>query len=104
MDFTGSTKYSGFSADFLRVSAGRDDAARRAMPTSRVGARSGETAASFRTGPVSRVWVPCSVLDAGGQSVVRRSEILPRRSATGAGLLTPFIALTTSGPSGTSLT
>jgi hypothetical protein len=35
MDFTGKTKYSGFSAEFRRVSAGKEDAARRAMPTSR---------------------------------------------------------------------
>jgi len=39
IDFTGSTKYSGFSADFRSVSAGGEDAARRAMPTSRAGAR-----------------------------------------------------------------
>jgi hypothetical protein len=35
IDFTGSKKYSGRSADFLCVSAGGEDAARRAMPTSR---------------------------------------------------------------------
>jgi len=34
IDFTGNTKYSGRSADFRRVSAGGDDAARRAMPIS----------------------------------------------------------------------
>src|SRR5713226_2462047 len=104
MDFTGSTKYSGFSTDFRRVSAGRDEAARRAMPTSRAGAHSGDTAASFRTGPVSRFWVPCWVLDAGGQSVVGRSEMLPRWPAAGAGLLTVFIGLMASGHSGKSPT
>jgi len=35
IDFTGNKKYSGFSADFRRVSAGGENAARRAMPTSR---------------------------------------------------------------------
>jgi hypothetical protein len=34
IDFTGNKKYSGFSADFLRVSAAGEFAARRAMPTS----------------------------------------------------------------------
>ncbi len=34
IDFTGRRKYSGFSEDFLRVSAAKEFAARRAMPTS----------------------------------------------------------------------
>src|SRR6266849_11047445 len=84
IDFTGSKKYSGFSADFRRVSAGGDNAARRAMPTS--------GAATVRTGPVARFWVPCWVLHAGGQSVVGRFELLPRWSATWAStvLRSPF--------------
>src|SRR5260370_758322 len=70
IDFTGSTKDSGRSADFLRVSAGGEDAARRAMPTSGT--------ATFRTGPFARSWIPCGAMDIGGQSVVGRSEMLPR--------------------------
>src|SRR5258708_17200671 len=76
--FTGSTKYSGFSAAFRGVSAGGEDAARRAMPTSRAGAPSRETAATFRTERMSRLWVPCWVPDAGGPSVVAGSEMLPQ--------------------------
>jgi hypothetical protein len=34
IDFTGSRKYSGFSRDFLPLSAAGEFAARRAMPTS----------------------------------------------------------------------
>src|SRR5216684_7869821 len=71
IDFTGSTKYSGFSADFRSVSAGGEDAARRAMPTSRAGTLSGETAAAFW------LWVPYWILDDGGPSVVAGSEMLP---------------------------
>src|SRR5580692_12317414 len=78
IDFTGKTKYSGFSAEFRRVSARGEDAARRAMPTSRACARSCGTAATFRTGPCARLWVPCEAIDDGGQSVVERSEMLPR--------------------------
>src|SRR5712692_3117008 len=120
IDFTGSIKYSGFSADFRCVSAGGADAARRAIPTNRVPARSRGTAATFRTEPVSRLWVPCWVLDAGGQSVVVGSKMLPRPtvlrspvnwSATGAStvlgspgktLWTIFTGLMTSGHSGKS--
>src|SRR5258707_9675896 len=78
IDFPGSTKYSGFSADFRRVSAGGEDAARRAMPTSRVLARSGGATASFRTGPILRSWFPLWILDAGGQSVVQDPKREPR--------------------------
>src|SRR5438309_8605551 len=102
MDFTGSTKYFGFSADLRRVSAGGEDAARRAMPTNRALARSGGAAASFRTGPFSRFWFPLWVVDAGGQSVVSRSEMLPRRSSVRAGLWTTCFGLLASGHSGKS--
>src|SRR5260370_3804122 len=77
IDFTGSTKYSGFSADLRSVSAGGEDAARRAIPTNGAGVRSGETAAAFWTGPVPRLWVPCWVPVARGPSVVAGSQMLP---------------------------
>src|SRR5260370_34809599 len=77
IDFTGSTKYSGFSADFRSVSAGGDDAARRAMPTSRAGTLSGETAAAFLTGPASRLSVPYWTLDDRVPPLVTGPEMLP---------------------------
>src|SRR5262245_35285408 len=103
MDFTGNTKYSGFSADLRLVSASGEDAARRAMPTSRVGARSGETAAAIRSGPVERLWGPPWVPDAGGQSVVTGFESLPGWSSAGARLWTTCVG-PVSGQSGKSLT
>src|SRR5207247_7066782 len=74
MDFTGSTKYSGFPGDFLRVSAGGEDAARRAMPTSRALALSLWFATPTRIGPSARSWFPCEVVSTGGQSGTGRFE------------------------------
>src|SRR6267154_6468004 len=104
MDFTGSTKYSGFSADVRRVSAGGEDAARRAMPTRRVLARSLWLAATIRIGPSPRLWFPGEIVDAGGQSGAGRFELLLCWSATGAGPWTTCIGLTSSGHSGKSPT
>src|SRR5437762_5045264 len=103
IDFTGSTKYSGRCADFLFVSAGGEVAARRAMPTSRAVARSLGFTAEFRTGPFERPWVRCVACDGGGQSVVWRSEMLPRWPATGARLPAICFGLRSSGYSGKSV-
>src|ERR1700740_2155427 len=90
MDFTGNTKYSGRSADFLLVSAGNEVAARRAMPTSRADARSLGFAVPFRTRPCTWLCVPCTAAgrsavapekDTGGQSCVWRSEMSLRQPA-----------------------
>src|SRR5690348_11939381 len=103
MDFTGRTKYSGRSADFLFVSAGGEVAARRAMPTSRALARSLGFAAEFRTGLRARFCPASSAGDAGGQSVVLQSEMLPRWPATGARLPATCFGLRSSGHSGKSV-
>src|SRR6266581_5827902 len=77
IDFTGSTKYSGRSSDFLRVAAGGEDAARRAMPTSRALARSCGAAAASRVQPFARFWESGETEDGGGQSAVGQPELLP---------------------------
>src|SRR5215467_4590387 len=103
IDFTGRTKYSGRSADFLLVSAGAEAAARRAMPTSRALARLLESAAKFRTGLGERSWARSPACDAGGQSVVVRSDMLPRWPATGARSPATCFGLRSSGHSGRSV-
>src|SRR2546430_14857639 len=102
IDFTGKTKYSGRSVDFLFVSAGGEAAARRAMPTSRAQARSLGSVARFRTGLLERSGVRCLAGDAGGQSGVARSEMVPRWPATGARLPATCFGLGSSGHSGKS--
>src|SRR5260370_15517068 len=77
IDFPGSTKYSGRSSDFLRVNAGGEDAARRAMPTSRALARSCGAAAASRVQPFVWFWEPGETEDGGGQSDVGQRERLP---------------------------
>src|SRR5215467_5893084 len=99
IDFTGSTKYSGRSPDFLFVSAGGEEAARRAMPTSRTCARSLEFTARFRTESSGRLRIPPEIPDAGGQSVVWGSEIAPCWPATGARLQTACLGRWSSGHS-----
>src|SRR5215467_948360 len=103
IDFTGRTKYSGRSADFRCVSAGGEDAARRAMPTSRAFARLLGSAAKFRTGLWEQPWDCSLAWDAGGQSVVVRSEMLPRWPATGARSPATCFGLRSSGHSGKSV-
>src|SRR5690242_14113438 len=103
MDFTGRTKYSGRSADFLFVSAGGEVAARRAMPTSRALAHSLRFAAEFRTGLRAGFCLASSAGDAGGQSAVLQSEMLPRWPATGARLPATRFGLRSSGHSGKSV-
>src|SRR5215469_7022414 len=102
MDFTGSRKYSGRSIDLLRVSAGGEEAARRAMPTSRACARSLESTAPFRTEPAARFRTPPEIRDDGGQSVVLGSEMSPRWPATGARLSACCLGLRSFGHSGKS--
>src|SRR5260370_12634826 len=77
IDFAGSTKYSGRSSDFLRVVAGGEDAARRAMPTSRALARSCGAAAASRVQPFARFWESGEAEEGGGQSAVGQPELLP---------------------------
>src|SRR5690242_2228091 len=103
IDFTGSTKYSGRSADFLFVSAGAEVAARRAMPTSRARARSLGSAAEFRTGLCARFCRVSSAEDAGGQSAVLQSELLPHWPSTGARPPATCFGLRSSGHSGKSV-
>src|SRR5882762_542355 len=112
IDRTGRTKYSGRSGDFLRVSAGGEHAARRAMPTRRALARSSGTTESSQTGSFERLWVPLVIGDVGGQSVVVRSAMLPCWSAAGTSTVlrslvkqppTTVIGLTSLGHSGKSL-
>src|SRR5215472_3886900 len=103
IDFTGRTKYSGRSADFLWLSAGGEAAARRAMPTSRGLARLLGSTAKFRTGLRERSWVRSLACDSGGQSAVVRSEMLPRWATTGARLPTTCFGLRSSGHSGKSV-
>src|SRR5205085_2894746 len=101
IDFTGKTKYSGRSADFLFVSAGGEAAARRAMPTSRACARLLGFVAEFRTGLFERSCFRS--VDAEGRSGALRSEMLPRWPATGAGLPATCFGLRSSGHSGKSV-
>src|SRR5438874_11811572 len=103
IDFTGSTKYSGRSSDFLFVSAGGEVAARRAMPTSRARARSLGFAAEFRTGLRAGFCLGSSAGDVGGQSAVLQSEMLPCWPATGARLPATCFGLRWSGHSGKSV-
>src|ERR1700740_525324 len=92
IDFTGSRKYSGFSCDFLLVSAGGEEAARRAMPTS--------GAAAPRSIPSSQPIGLWGICDSGGQSLVAWIEALPRWLASGARRPADGAGLAASGLSG----
>src|SRR6266705_727332 len=83
IDFTGKTKYSGRSADFLVVAAGGEAAARRAMPTSRAWARLLGSAAESRIGLVEWFGLRSLATGAGGRSGAARSALLPCWPATG---------------------
>src|SRR5271170_8480437 len=87
IDFTGSKKYTGFSADFLRVSAKGEFAARRAMPTS--GARGvwscggGQSAVGFSRLPLHQpaspgARVPASAVGSGVIGLKGRSRTAGR--------------------------
>src|SRR5215831_17336868 len=65
---TGNTKYSGRSPDFRCVSAGREEAARRAMPTSGARNSAPRGTAESRVRPSTRRGAPCGARIGGGQS------------------------------------
>src|SRR5271157_959269 len=89
MDFTGSRKYSGFSADWRFVSAAGDCAARRAMPTSGAGGiwscGGGQSAirlSRFPLHPPGAPWAraPASGLGFGSTGLKGRKETAGRRA------------------------
>lgn len=79
IDFTGSRKYCGRSSDFLRLSAGGEVAARRAMPTS--GTAASRAWLSAQLTAVRGVACPDPVGVSGGQSAVGQPELLLSRPA-----------------------
>src|ERR1700720_1919385 len=86
MDLTGSRKYSGRSAEFRRVSAGGDFAARRAIPTSGGFKPFAGTTTAARVPVSGRFWGPAETAGDGGQSATfLPGLLLCGPPATGAG-------------------
>jgi|SRR5690242_3291787 len=92
IDRTGRAKYSGRSRELLRLSAGGEEAARRAMPTSGAGAPgSAEAAASRR--PPGRLGKRSCAAAGGGQSALRFGVLLLPGHSSGASPGTPLFGL-----------
>jgi len=76
IDLRASTKNSGFPQTFRSVSAGGEDAARRAMPNQAVRERAQETGAAFRPNLCSRPWFRAWVPDTGGHPLAESRMLL----------------------------